>query len=55
MIISSHLGIILLVITGVVAILGVITIAAIEIRRSEAGKSLIVPKTTETPAEKKKD
>ena len=40
--ISSHLGIILLVIVGAVTIIGVIVIAAIETRRKEKGQPSII-------------
>jgi len=40
--ISSHLGIILLVIVGTVIIIGVAVIAAIETRRMEKGQSSII-------------
>ena len=40
--ISSHLGIVLLVIVGVVTIIGVIAIGAIETRRMEKGQPSIV-------------
>jgi len=40
--ISSHLGIVLLVIVGAVTIIGVIAIAAIETRRMEKGQPSIL-------------
>jgi hypothetical protein len=40
--VSSHLGIILLVIVGLVTIFGVIVIAAIETRRMENGQPSIL-------------
>jgi hypothetical protein len=40
--ISSHLGIVLLVIVGVVTIIGVVVIAAIEARRMEKGQPSII-------------
>jgi hypothetical protein len=40
--VSSHLGIILLVIVGMVVIFGVIVIAAIETRRKEKGQPSII-------------
>jgi hypothetical protein len=40
--ISSHLGIILLVVVGVVTIIGVVVIAAVEARRMEKGRSFII-------------
>jgi hypothetical protein len=43
--ISSHLGIILLVIVGVVTIIGVAVIAAIETRRMEKRQPSILEKT----------
>ncbi len=40
--ISSHLGIILLVIVGVLTIVGIVVIAAIETKRMENGKPSII-------------
>jgi hypothetical protein len=40
--ISSHLGIILLVIVGVVTIIGVVVIAAVETRHMEKGQPSII-------------
>ena len=40
--VSSHLGIILLVIIGAVTIIGVVVIAAIEVRRMEKGQPSII-------------
>jgi hypothetical protein len=40
--VSSHLGIILLIIVGVVTIFGVVVIAAIETRRKERGQPSIL-------------
>ncbi len=40
--ISSHLGIILLVIVGVVTIIGVVIIAVVEARRMEKGEPSII-------------
>jgi len=51
--ISSHLGIILLIIVGVVTIIGVVVIAAIETRRMEKGQpSIISSKSKSDKAEK---
>jgi hypothetical protein len=52
--ISSHLGIVLLIIVGVVTILGVILIAAIETRRMDKSESAIHQPTAEIPLNKKK-
>lgn len=51
--ISSHLGIVLLVIVGVVTIIGVVVIATIETRRMEKGKLSIISskKSNETEEE----
>ena len=51
--ISSHLGIVLLVIVGMVTIFGVIIIAAVETRRMDKGKPPILRHTEEIPADKK--
>jgi hypothetical protein len=40
--ISSHLGIVLLVIAGVVTVIGVVVIAAIEAKRMEKGQPSIL-------------
>jgi hypothetical protein len=53
--ISSHLGIVFLVIVGIVTIFGVITIAAIEARRMDKGKPPILKHSEELPIDKKKD
>jgi hypothetical protein len=42
--ISSHLGIILLIIVGAVVIFGVIIMAAVEARRMEKGQPSIIPR-----------
>jgi hypothetical protein len=52
--ISSHSGIVLLIIVGLATIIGVIIIATIEARRSDSGKPSILPHAPETPADKKK-
>jgi hypothetical protein len=49
--ISSHLGIILLVIVGLVTIFGVIIIAAVEARRMEKGKPSIISSKKSDKAE----
>jgi hypothetical protein len=49
--ISSHLGIILLVIVGMVTILGVVAIAAIETRRMEKGQPSVIPGKKKNKAE----
>ncbi len=53
--VSSHFGIILLVIVGVVTVIGVVVIAAIEARRMGKGRPSIFQKTSEVPSDKKKD
>ena len=52
--ISSHWGIVLLVITGMATVVGVIIIGTIEARRADSGKPSILPHAPETPADKKK-
>jgi hypothetical protein len=49
--ISSHLGIVLLVIVGVVTIIGVIAIAAVETRRMEKGQPSIISSKRSDKAE----
>ena len=49
--ISSHLGIILLIIVGVVTIFGVIAIAAVETRRMEKGQPSIISSKRSDKAE----
>jgi FtsZ-interacting cell division protein ZipA len=49
--ISSHLGIVLLVIVGAVTIIGVVVIAAIETRRMEKGKPSIISNKKSDKAE----
>jgi hypothetical protein len=51
--ISSHLGIVLLVIVGMVTIFGVIIIAAIETRRTDKGKPPILRRSEEPTPDKK--
>ena len=43
--ISSHLGIVVLVVVGTLTIIGVVVIAAIETRRMEKGKPSLLEKT----------
>jgi hypothetical protein len=50
--ISSHLGIILLVIIGAVTIIGVVAIAAVETRRMEKGQPSIISSKKSDKAEK---
>ncbi len=50
--ISSHLGIILLVIVGVVTIIGVVVIAAVEARRMDKGQPSILSSKKSDKAEK---
>jgi hypothetical protein len=49
--ISSHLGIILLVIVGAVTIIGVVVIAAVETRRMEKGQPSIISSKRSDKAE----
>ncbi len=53
--ISSHLGMVLLVIVGMTAVIGVIIIAIIEARRADSGKSSILSSAPETTTDKKKN
>jgi hypothetical protein len=50
--ISSHLGIIILVIVGVVTIIGVVVIAAVEARRMDKGQPSILSRKRSDKAEK---
>jgi hypothetical protein len=52
--ISSHLGMVLLVIIGMVTIFAVIIIAAIESRRMDKEKPPILRQTSEISADKKR-
>jgi hypothetical protein len=52
--ISSHLGIVILVIVGMATIFGVIIIAVIETRRADANESSIPQQPAEKPADRKK-
>jgi hypothetical protein len=49
--VSSHLGIILLVVVGVVTIIGVVVVAAIETRRMEKGRPSIISSKKSDKAE----
>jgi hypothetical protein len=49
--ISSHLGIVLLVIVGAVTIIGVIAIAAVETRHKEKGQPSIISSKRSDKAE----
>ena len=54
--ISSHLGMVVLVIIGMATVIGVIIIATIEARRADSGKPSILPnKAPETTTDKKKN
>ena len=53
--ISSHLGIVLLVIIGMATVIGVIIIATIEARRADSGKPSILPNAPENQTDKKKN
>jgi hypothetical protein len=50
--ISSHLGIVLLIIIGAVTIFGVIIIAAIETRHKEKGQSSIISSISKKKSDK---
>ena len=52
--ISSHLGIVILVIVGAVTVLGVIIAAIIETRRMDKEKPSVPQQISATPADKKK-
>ncbi len=53
--ISSHLGMVVLVIIGMATVIGVIIIATIESRRADSGKPSILSKTPETTTDKKRN
>jgi hypothetical protein len=53
--ISSHLGMVLLVIVGLTAAIGVIIIAMIEAKRVDSGKPSILSNSPETTTDKKKN
>jgi hypothetical protein len=53
--ISSHLGMVMLVIVGMTAVIGVITIAIIEGGRVDSGKTSILTNLPETTTDKKKN
>ena len=53
--ISSHLGMVLLVIIGMVTVIGVIIIATIEARRADSENSSILPNASQAPTSKKKN
>jgi hypothetical protein len=50
--ISSHLGMILLVVVGTVTIIGVVVIAAIETRRMEKGQPSIISSISKKNSDK---
>ena len=52
--ISSHLGIVILVIVGAVTVLGVIIAAIIETRRVDREKPPVPQQTAATPTDKKR-
>ncbi len=52
--ISSHLGIVLIVIVGMVTIFGVIIVAAIETKRMDREKPSVSQQPAVTPADKKR-
>jgi hypothetical protein len=53
--ISSHLGIVILMIIGMVTVIGVIIIAIIETKRAYSEKPPAMPNTPQTPVNKKKN
>ncbi|MGA2679924.1 MAG: hypothetical protein ABSF37_11590 [Sedimentisphaerales bacterium] len=53
--ISSHLGMVILVIIGMATVVGVLIIAMIEARRTDSGKSSILSNAPETTTDKKKN
>ena len=53
--ISSHLGMVVLVIIGMATVIGVIIIATIESRRADSGKPSILSKAPETTTDKKRN
>ena len=52
--ISSHLGIVILVIIGMATVIGIIIIATIEAGRADSGKPSILPNSPQAPTDKKK-
>jgi hypothetical protein len=53
--ISSHLGMVLLVIIGMASVIAVIIIAMIEVRRADRGSSSMPTNIPQTPPSKKKN
>jgi hypothetical protein len=53
--ISSHWGIVILVVIGLATVIGIIIIATIEAKRADSGKPSILPNAQETPTDKKKN
>ena len=53
--ISSHLGIVILVIIGLATVIGIIIIAMIEARRANNGKPSILPNAPQAPTDKKRN
>ncbi len=53
--ISSHLGMVILVIIGMATVIGVIIIATIEARRADSENSSILPNAPQTTTDKKKN
>jgi len=53
--ISSHSGMVILVIIGMATVIGVIVIAMIEARREDSGKPLVLPNSPKTTTDKKKN
>ena len=52
--ISSHLGMILLVVIGMATVIGVIIIAVIETRRADTNQPMMPRQPAEKPADRKK-
>jgi hypothetical protein len=52
--ISSHTGIVLLILIGMTTVIGLIVIAMIEAKRADSGKSSIIPGKNQPPADNKK-
>ncbi len=52
--ISSHMGIVILVIVGIVTVLGVIIAAILETKRADSEKPPAIQNTPQTPPDRKK-
>jgi hypothetical protein len=53
--ISSHVGIVILILVGMTTVIGVIAIAIIETKRADSEKPPAIPSTPQTTANKKKN